>query len=210
MSLEMADKKARWPATKVVGYGAMAIAAMMAIFATDPLGDALASNGMIQAFVGAIGSVVPAVDAIANQTAYPAIARLTVASQWLFFPVYLGCMVIGQPPWKPLHWKEGISNGARRKAFIFSVILFAVFSVYAYGDFRHGPLSVFWGTLFSPDVSVWWLRLPFAGRFGLSISAFLMPLMESAIYWLLLLFTGTALAWTIGLGRKRANHRTAE
>ncbi|MFC4528918.1 hypothetical protein ISN76_20280 [Dyella halodurans] len=210
MSLEMAAKKARWPTTNVVGYGAMAIAAMTLILATSTLGDALASNGVIQAFVSAIGSVVPAVDAIASQTAYPAIARLMLASQWLFFPIYLGCMVIGQPPWKPLHWKEGISKGARRKAFIFSVILFVAFSVYAYGDFQHGPLSILGGTLFSPDVSVWWLRLPFAGRLGLSISAFLMPLMESAIYWLLLLLTGTAIAWTIGLGRKRANHRAAE
>ncbi|MBD8879773.1 hypothetical protein IHE49_04705 [Rhodanobacter sp. 7MK24] len=195
--------KEKW---KVIAYGAMITAFLMSLLTTGHLGDKIASTQAIDHFARTIGSFVPAANAVAIQTTYPSIARLTIASQWLFFPIYLTCMIVTQQHWGALHWKEGISKAIRIKARIASIFLFIIFGAYIYGDFTNGPLSVLRGTPFSPD-STWFFTLPFAGRFGLAVSAFITPLLEATIYCVFLVFAVAFITWLAGLrGKQTKNH----
>ncbi|WP_143525921.1 hypothetical protein [Rhodanobacter sp. C05] len=149
------------------------------------IGDYLINNWHINAFISLIGKIVPAVNKISNETDYKSLAKISIALQWLYFPVYLFMLCAMQPFWKKFEPKKIITSSARKKGIWSFAFLFLICGALAMADFGFIRCSIFRGDFFNPDYSVFWLRLPYEGRFGLAIAAFMMPILSSFIYWFL-------------------------
>lgn len=189
--------RSRQFSANIVFYGALTSAIVLCLITSSSFGEFLAQKSLIASLVQRIAALVPAVNGIADRTSFAAIASFTIALQWIFFPIYLGCMLTGRPPWKPLRWREGASKSVRRKGFISSLFIAAFFLAVAISDFGFGGVGFLRGTIFSPDFPTLWLRLPYEGRFGLAIASVAMPLFEAYVYWILMLFVGTAVIWIL-------------
>lgn len=123
--------------------------------------DFINSHEFISAFTDVMGAIVPSVKNVAIGAPHPDVARLVLASQWLFFPFYFIFLILAQPPWGSIP-RERIMQiiALRRKqqksreyfvAMSFGVCTMLLFFLSDIGVIDFFP-SFYKGTIFSSDV----------------------------------------------------------
>lgn len=178
----------------VVKSGKMAttilvIAFLLSLLTSLFVGDRLMSVGFISGVVGDIGKIIPAVDKIGYETNYVSVARVTIALQWLFFPVYFVLFVAQSPPSENFRFKSS-KRDVKIKGVIASIAICSLSLLIVLSDFGFAGASIFRGGLFDPSFGLFWLRLPFEGKFFLAIGATIMPLIDAFCYYYVVFCVG--------------------
>lgn len=151
-------------------------------------GGNLAHLYFISKFVNVVDSIFPAVQKISMKTNYISTARISIAIQWIFFPLYLILLFLQNPPWTGFKFKKGISAKMIRKSIFALFFVFILSLLFILSDFGMGKISIMRGELFDPSFGYIWLRLPFEGRVGLALASFMMPIMSAFFYWFFVYF----------------------
>lgn len=188
------NKKVEESSNKIFGI-ILVIAFMLSCVTASQLGRQLVHYSIISNIVNVISSVVPAVDAVAGRTSYEGVARITIAVQWFFFPIYILLLCLHQPPWKTFITKKIVTPEIRRKGVIASSCIFFMAFFFVISDFGYGGPSLIKGDWFDPRWDIYWLNLPFEGFFGLAVSAFFMSLLDAIFYWFSLFCIGVIIRY---------------
>ena len=146
------------------------------------IGEQLMSVRFIAIVIDDIGKIVPAVNKIGYETIYASAARVTIALQWIFAPIYFVLFIAQSPPWGNFVFKSPRRN-VRIKGVIGSILICALSLFIVLSDLWSTDASIIRGGLFDPSFGPFWLRLPFEGRFFLAIGATLMPLINAFSYY---------------------------
>jgi hypothetical protein len=132
--------------------------------------------------------LIPGIDWVARQTDYPRTARVTFAVQWLFAPVYLFLLCGFRKPWVAPRAKSATDRAdlrSRAKRALPCTLIF-LWMILADWQIVLGP-SLFRGTLWEPEFSL--TTLPYVGRPGLAVAAFLTPVVQCWVYWFVALIS---------------------
>jgi hypothetical protein len=178
--MQEASKLSKWGLNQYVG--ALTIVAFITSLCNAAGLGAQLDNSMM---MRVMSHMIPAIDLIAAQTHSQVTARVTIAVQWLFLPAYFAYLCSYRPPWEIRRPRdEALKADLRSRAKMtlpFTVII--GWAIFADWNIVGGP-SFFRGTVWESSFPL--TQLPYTGSIGLAISAFLSPLFESLIYWLVL------------------------
>lgn len=166
---------------------------VLSFFIVYLAGDYLTGNRYISNFIDFIGEMIPAVNVVSNKTDCVRLARISIASQWLFFPIYVLLLCLMQPFWKTFKPKRYVPPKVQKNGIVASAFLFIFCVPLVMADFGILNGSILRGSFFDPSYGMFFLRLPFAGKFGLAAASFMMPFLSAFIYWFLLFSIGVVI-----------------
>lgn len=123
----------------------------------------------------------------ADQSSYPCVTVLTISSQWLFFPLYIGIWIYRESPFGETVRKNAFELYEKNKS-VEDVVIKAgfVFVAFSLGFVVMGRFPFFNDPEFF-DVHGRLSTLPFKSinesKYALAFYAWLTPLMEAAVTW---------------------------
>lgn len=189
MSIEKSAKK--------ILTASMLLAIFVGALTAGFISESSINNSIINGLVNCISNIIPAVNVIAFKTDYISVARITIAMQWLFFPIYLFLFCVQQPPWREFKFEDAITYNVRRKGVFASSIIFFFCFLFVISDFGLADASIMRGNFFDPSFGVFWLRLPFDGKFGLFIASVAMPFLDAFCYYFSIFSIGVVIRFVL-------------
>ena len=154
------------------------VALLLSAIGAEGVFDALNNTDI----VSLLDRIVPGIDFVSSRTSLPETARVTFSVEWLFFPIYFALLCIYRTPFS---FVRPATKQRRRKLWsaatgISPLTLIFIWAILADWNLIPGP-SVYRGSMWQPDFAL--TRLPYVGRAGLALAAFMTPVIEALIYW---------------------------
>jgi hypothetical protein len=148
-----------------------------AICATGVL-DGLNNTG----FSTFMDRIVPCIGYVSDRTSIPETSRITFLIEWLFFPAYFALMCVYRMPLKVVRPESESARRNRRSRAVrvFPMTLILLWVILSDWNLIPGP-SLYRGSVWEPDFAL--SQLPYFGPVGLAIAAFVTPVIEAFVYW---------------------------